>query len=402
MIRVVVTVAVVVGAAAAAVGLAAWWLRAPDKDLSDLFIYLLLSGGASAGFVIAWMVYTQRLVGLRLQLIVTYLVGAAITILNVMVTSGLMFLSAHDEGLLMLLLIFSGALSIFFAFLLSEQLSKQVRDLEQGAGAIADGNLNARVQPGGSHELAQLATAFNTMAAQLQKAFDAQRETERARKELVAAISHDLRTPLASLRLMTEAISDGVADERQTALFLERMRGEVSYMTGLIDDLFELSQLDAGALKLHKERANLSDLLSDTLESLQNQAQLKEQTLQGEIVGELPEFCFDPRKIQRVLNNLLGNAIRYTPNGGNISLMAKQSGEIVIVSVTDNGEGIAPADHERIFDPFYRSERSRGREHGGAGLGLAIARGLIEAHGGRIYVQSAEGKGSTFTLELPL
>ena len=135
---------------------------------------------------------------------------------------------------------------------------------------------------------------------------------EQSRKELIAAISHDLRTPLASLRLMTEAVSDGVTDEKQTAIFLERMRNEVQYMTGLIEDLFELSQLDAGALKLSPERASLSDLISDTLESLQGQAGKKHQLLEGKIEGELPELLFDPRKIQRVLNNLVGNAIRYT------------------------------------------------------------------------------------------
>lgn len=393
---------IVTTAALGAVTLAAWWMEASFSDLSQLFLFMLMSGGLSAFLIMGWTFYTQRLVGLRVQLVITYLTGAIVTIVNVMITSGMMFLNAHDEALLMLLLVFSAAISVFFAFLLSNQLARQVYELKQGARALAEGKLDTRVKAGGSHELAELAQTFNQMAGQLEKSFATQREMEQARKELVAAISHDLRTPLASLRLMTEAITDGVTDEKQTAIFLERMRSEVQYMTGLIEDLFELSQLDAGALKLSLERANLSDLISDTLESLQGQAGKKKQTLAGEIEGELPEFCFDPRKIQRVLNNLVGNAIRYTPEAGKIWLTARQEGNLVRVSVKDTGDGIAADDLTKIFEPFYRSERSRGREHGGAGLGLAIARGLLEAHGGKISVQSKEGEGSNFTFELPI
>ena len=394
--------AVVVAGASGAVGLAEMWLNPPSDDLSKLFLYLLISGGISIALVMIWLAFSRRMVGLRWQLSVAYIVGTIITIVNIFVTSGLMFLSIHDQNLLLVLLVFSATISVFFAYFLSDQLSRQVKELTRGASAIAQGHLETRVQAGSSQELAQLAQAFNSMAGELEAAARLRREMEQSRKELVAAISHDLRTPLASLRLMTEAVSDGIADERQTAIFLERMRTEVQYMTGLIEDLFELSQLDAGALKLSPERASLSDLISDTLESLQAQAAKKRQVLQGQIEGELPEFFFDPRKIQRVLNNLVGNAIRYTPEGGTIRLVARQTGPRVAVSVTDTGEGIAAQDRERIFEPFYRGERSRGRDSGGAGLGLAIARKLIEAHGGQIRVDSLEGQGSTFTFELPL
>ena len=396
------TLAVVIGGALGAVGLAAMWFKAPADDLSKLFIFLLVSGTISATIITLWISFSQRLVGLRTHLTLAYLTGAVITIFNIMVTGGLMFLSAHDQNLLMLLLLFSGSISVFFAFFLSDQLGRHVRQLTEAAREIAAGNLETRVEPGGSRELAMLAETFNQMASQLEKAFTMQREMEQSRKELVAAISHDLRTPLASLRLMTEAISDGVADEAQTAIFLERMRGEVQYMTGLIEDLFELSQLDAGALKLKPERASLSDLISDTLESLQSQAASKKQVLHGETEEDLPVLLFDPRKIQRVLNNLIGNAIRYTPEGGTINISACQRDGYIAVNVKDTGDGIPAADLDRIFEPFYRGERSRGRESGGVGLGLAIARGLVEAHGGRIKVQSHEGQGSTFTFELPL
>ncbi len=258
-----------------------------------------------------------------------------------------------------------------------------------------------RVETGGSRELSALAEAFNRMAVQLEASFKKQEEMERNRKELVAAISHDLRTPLASIRLMVEAISDGVADKNQAEVFLQRLRGEAEYMTGLIEDLFELSKLDAGELKIQLEPGNLADLISDTLESLRPQALRKNQTLKGEILTELPEINFDHRKIQRVLNNLVGNALRYTPDGGAIQIVAQGKPGRVKVCVIDNGEGIPGIDLARIFEPFYRGERSRGREQGGAGLGLAIARGIVEAHRGQIWAENLP-KGSRFTFELPV
>jgi signal transduction histidine kinase len=392
---------IVLGVAAGVVGLCAVWLSPPPSDLRDLFFFLLISGGISVALSLGWMVWGQQRLGLRFQLIATYLMAALIVLVNLSVTSSLMFLSNHDFSLLTLLVIFSGAVSVFFAFLLSDRLGRQVDEIVRGAQGIAAGRYDTRVTAGGSRELAELADAFNKMATQLESAFSRQQEMEQNRKELVAAISHDLRTPLASLRLMTEAVSDGVADEQQTRVFLERMRGEVEYMTGLIEDLFELSQLDAGALKLKKERGNLADLISDTLESLRAQADNKHQSLQGAILTDLPELEFDHRKIQRVLNNLIGNAIRYTHESGNIQIVAQRKADRVKVCVIDNGDGIPSSDLEKIFEPFYRGERSRGREQGGTGLGLAIARGLIEAHGGLIWAENLK-KGSRFTFELPL
>ncbi len=392
----------IVCSATGAVGLAAIWLKPPGDDLSKLFFYLLSGGSLSVALVLGWLSFRQRLLRLRQQLTITYLTGTVITILNILIVSNLMFLNAHDQNLLMLLLLFTGSIAIFFSHFLSEQLSKQVEAITTSANRIAGGHFDTRVNPGGSYELAQLARGFNKMAAQLEKAFTTQQEMEQSRKELVAAISHDLRTPLASLQLMTEAVSDGIANEQQTAIFLERMRFEVRYMNGLIEDLFELSQLDAGKLKLKPEQANIGDLISDTLESLRDQAASKQQNLAGEVDEDLPEITIDLHKIQRVLNNLVANAIRYTPQGGSILLKARYIHQCIAVSVSDTGEGVPVSDIERIFEPFYRSERSRGRELGGAGLGLAIARRLVEAHQGKISVESREGQGSIFTFNLPL
>lgn len=393
---------VIVAAAGIVVWLASLWLKPPASVLGDLFWLLFISGTISVMLVLIWFQWSQRGTRLLSQLIVTYIVGVVIALINVALTSNMMFLNAHDLKLTSLLIIFSAMISVFFAYFLAQRLAQPVLMIRAAARQIANGKLNTRVKVNGSHELVDLGETFNTMAQQLEKSAQRQRELERMRTELVAAISHDLRTPLASLRLMTEAVSDGVTDEQQTTIFLGRMRTEVEYMTGLIEDLFELSQLDAHALKLKIEQADLSDLISDSLESLQEQAAQKHQILTGQVALNLPELNFDMRKIQRVLNNLISNAIRYTPENGHILITAKQQGQWVEVAVKDNGDGIPSDELERIFEAFYRSERSRGRESGGTGLGLAIAKGLVEAHSGQIEVQSQPQQGSTFTFRLPL
>jgi signal transduction histidine kinase len=395
-------------AAFVATGLATVLLNPPFNELFKLFLFMLTSGTISVVLAISWFGLVHHRMSLRLQVTATYLAGKVILLINLLVTFTCMFLSAHDFALLLVLIVFATTVAVFFAYILSEQLARQVDVLVSGANQLASGNLAVRVKTGGSQELGKLASAFNQMAYKLEESARIQSEMEHTRKELVAAISHDLRTPLASLRVMSEAISDGITDEEQTKKYLWRIRNEVLYIDGLIEDLFELSQLDAGTVKLKPEKANIADLISDTIGSLQAQAETKWLKLSGEIQDEIPELNFDVRKIQRVLNNLVGNAIRYTPEGGAIVITARREcqnqKDWVYVSVGDNGEGIPAKDRERIFEPFYRGERSRGREHGqgGAGLGLAIAKGLIETHKGTIWVESEEGKGSKFSFCLPL
>jgi signal transduction histidine kinase len=393
---------VVLGTDGLIILLAYLWLNPPSWDLFRLFIFLIVSGGVSLVLGLGWMKYGSQNVRLYLQMVVTYLVSAAVVVSNVTITPYLMFTSAHDFNLLVLLLIFSGIISVVLALFVAGQVTWQVKQLVVGANRVAGGNLEARVPVGGSRELIELSQAFNSMATRLQASFEKQQQLEKARKELIAAISHDLRTPLASLRLMTEAITDGVADAQQNQIFVERIRSEVIYLSGLIDDLFELSQLDAGVLKIRPEPGNLADLISDTLESMRAQAANKQQHVLGQISGDLPLISYDPLKIQRVLNNLMSNAIRYTPEGGQIEIKTWQEAGFIKVSVSDNGEGIQPQAIEHIFQPFYRGERSRTREQGGAGLGLAIARGILEMHGGHITVTSKEGKGTCFIFALPL
>ncbi|MCC7353461.1 MAG: hypothetical protein IT330_06855, partial [Anaerolineae bacterium] len=252
-------------------------------------------------------------------------------------------------------------------------------------------------------ELAALANAFNDMGAQLQAAATRQKEVETARRDLIAAVSHDLRTPLASIRAMAEALADGVVpDEATRQRYTVAIQREAQGLNLLIDDLFELARLDAGALKLQMERASLADLVSDTLESLSAQAAQKGVRLRGEVAPALMPVTMDAVKVQRVLVNLVQNAIRHTPADGSIAVTARPVSEgWVQIEIRDTGEGISPQDLSHVFDRFYRGDKSRSRETGGAGLGLAIAKGIVEAHGGRIWVESPSGQGAAFTFTLP-
>jgi signal transduction histidine kinase len=242
------------------------------------------------------------------------------------------------------------------------------------------------------------------MAAQLEESFAKQKELEQARREVVAAVSHDLRTPLASLREMIEAINDGViGDEATIQRYLQSAQSQVQNLSLLVDDLFELSQLDAGVLGWNVEPSSMSDLISDTLESMHVQAEEKNIKLSGWVDPAVDPVLMNSHKIQRVLYNLIQNALRYTPSDGTVFIQARRCEDAsrVQVDVIDSGEGIEDRDLPRVFDQFFRGEKSRSRETGGAGLGLAIAQRIVEAHNGKIWVESRRGAGSRFSFTLP-
>jgi signal transduction histidine kinase len=243
------------------------------------------------------------------------------------------------------------------------------------------------------------------MAAQLEIAAQKQKEAEILRRDLIAWVGHDLQTPLASIRAILEALADGVVDEPHTVRrYLGMAQRDVRSLSALIDDLFQLAQLDAGGLPLDKADNSLSDLISDTLESFSELAQRKGVSLSGEVQPGADLICMDARRIGRVLTNLIGNALRHTPASGQVSVRATQATQDdqqgVRVVVQDNGEGIPAQDLALVFERFYRGEKSRSRSTGGSGLGLAIARGLVEAHGGKIWVDSQPGD-TRFTFFLP-
>ena len=377
----------------------------PRADLPGVALLLVGAGGGVglAALLLLRPAVLARLGGVRGHLVGAGLVGSLLLLGMVLTGARAMFISEHDRSLLLTMLLFASLLAVGFSLYGAAPLARRVDQLRRGTARLAGGDLGAKVQVEGSDELASLAEDFNRMAQDLSQAAAREREAERARRELIAAVSHDLRTPLASTRALIEAVADGVVEDPGTqARYLASARSELEKLGRLVDDLFELSRIDAGALQLKLEEASLRDLISDTLSGFRHQAESKGVRLVGEVSDGVDPVLANPPRLQRVLYNLVSNALRHTPADGTIVLRAEPHETLVHVEVSDTGEGITPEDLPRVFERSFRGERSRtrGETGDGAGLGLAIACGLIKAHGGEISVESRPGHGSRFRFTL--
>jgi signal transduction histidine kinase len=386
--------------------LLAFWMvmRPPLNELGWMAVYL--SGTALFSIALGYIAYRtgwlSRAPNLRWALLGGYALSSLLTFFNVWVTSALMFASRHDLLLATILLIFASGIAMALGLFLSSALTDRIHLIDRAARAISRGKLDVRIEPQGRDEMADLSRTFNEMAVQLQAAERKQHELMNMRRDLIAWVSHDLHTPLASMRAIVEALSDGVAADADTEQrYLATLQKDILELSELIDDLFQMTQLDAGGLALEYDQSSLVDLLSDTLESFRALAERQGIDLIISAAPQVDNVYMDTRRIGRVLNNLIGNALRHTQPGGSVHVYAERIPGGVRVQVADTGEGIAPEDLPFVFDRFYRSEKSRNRETGGAGLGLAIARGIVEAHGGEISVESVPGNGSRFSFTLP-
>jgi signal transduction histidine kinase len=379
-------------------------MQPPLQDFQGMTLFLsatalvslLLSMGA---YQLGWL---QRSPSLKWTLLSGYALSSLLTFVNVWVTARLMFINQHDLSLATILLVFAGGMAMALGYFLATAVTDSLRALRDGAMSVAGGHLQTRVHVAGRDELAQLAHAFNEMAAQLEEAAHRQQTLDAMRRDLIAWAGHDLRTPLASVRAMVEALADGMVEDPATVQrYLRTTQRDIGALSALIDDLFELAQLDAGGLKLDRQLNSLTDLISDTIESFSALAAEKGVRLGGRVEPYIDPVWMDARQVGRVLANLVSNAIRHTPEGGEVQIEAALIPAGVQVSVRDSGEGVRAEDRARLFERFYRSEKSRSRATGGAGLGLAIAKGIIEAHGGRIWVEEARGPGANFVFVLP-
>ena len=380
------------------------FLRPPAADLAALALFLIISGGLTLllGMIAARLEWAGLAWSLRTRIFMSSVIATILALANVAFVARLMFLSAHDLALLVALLAFALGTSVVVANILSASVLKSFKEMTEAVARVGSENFEERLPIRSRDEVGKLATAFNDMTERLEASTAKQRELENARRELIASVSHDLRTPLASIRAMVEAINDGVvADQETKSRYLQTIEAESENLSRLIDDLFELSQIDAGVMELHLESASLTDLISDTLGSMSAQAAERRLHLQGSVEGHQAPVVMDAKRVQRVLYNLVQNAIQHTPADGTISILAKDADSEMRVEVCDTGEGIPEAELERVFERFYRSDRARSRYTPGAGLGLSIAKGIVEAHGGRLWVESTLGKGSTFGFALP-
>jgi len=339
---------------------------------------------------------------LRWTLLGGYALASVLTFLNVWFSARMMFASEHDLLLAIILLVFASGIAMVLGYFLSTTVTERIQLLKDAAEKLAEGDLQTRVPVQGHDEVSMLAATFNQMAEQLQTVDQKQRELEGLRRDLIAWVSHDLQTPLTSIRAILEAVSDGVVDDPETVKrYLNTAQRDVRSLSSLIDDLFQMAQLDAGGFPLNRAKAALSDLVSDTLESFTELAKQQEIAIEGNVDSDVDPVMMDTQAIGRVLNNLIGNALRHTSPHGRVSVWVRRSNQVVEVTVSDTGAGIHADDLPHIFERFYRGEKSRSRVTGGAGLGLAIARGIVQAHGGDIKVESQIGKGTQFTFYIP-
>lgn len=359
--------------------------------LSVLFTYF--------AFRLGWIL---EIPSMRITIVLGSIISAIVVFINIWIIARLMFASQHDLQLATILLIFAAGIAVPVGLYLSEAMITRIQVLNRAALSIAEGDLKMRVPETGKDELAQLTRSFNKMAAELEQSRQEQARIESQRKNLIAWVSHDLRTPLTSIRAMLEALADGlVSDERTTQRYLTTSRQQIEELSKLINDLFLFSQIDAGGLKLDPQENNLSDLISDCIESFHQTAHKQNITLTGCIMNDIDPVWMDIHQINRVVNNLISNAIRFTPAGGKVDVCANRDANDVVVTVTDSGEGIAAEDLPHVFEQFYRVEQSRNRGTGGTGLGLTIVKSIVEAHGGKISITSQQGVGTVIEFRLP-
>jgi signal transduction histidine kinase len=410
-------------ASAAALGLVTLTLHPPVSHLTDLMRYFLIGGLATVALACAaiWLADIWR-GGVRVKFAAPALLTALIICFNVVLVTQAMFISRDDSVLVLVILMFSTVAALGLALSMARPVARAIQQVEAGARRMAGGEYSTRLPEDGqygAHELEQLARWFNQMAASVEDAFARRERAEAERRQVVAALSHDLRTPVASVRAMLEAITDGViTDPATVARYQLTIRAEVHHLSSLLDDLLQLARLEAAAPDLpglRLESVALDDLISDALEAMRYHAESAGVAVTGTVEGELPGVFVEARHIHRVLTNLVQNALRHTPRGGCIVIRARRTQDaagvpLVEVRVVDSGGGIAARDLPHIFEPLYRGEPSRQRQtpllggrvtsvadNGvpgdppGAGLGLAIARRLIEAHGGAMWAESPLG-----------
>jgi signal transduction histidine kinase len=282
----------------------------------------------------------------------------------------------------------SALTAVIVALVVARSMANAVDGVRDASRSLARGDLAARAPTGGPAEVAELASSFNEMGESLERLFD-------SRKELVAWASHDLRTPLGNMQAMLEALEDGLGEPAE---YVRALREQVTVLSQLVDDLFELARIDADALTLELHQLPLAPVVSSSLRGVEAEAKLRHVRLGAE-VDEGLTARFAPEKVERVLMNLLTNALRHTPSDGAVAVRVEPLPGEVRVAVEDTGEGLDGEARARMFERFWRGDRSRTTP--GTGLGLAIARGLVEAHGGRIWAEDRDGGGARVCFTLP-
>jgi signal transduction histidine kinase len=380
------------------------WLHAPGHHTEVALRYLLITGVISLLAGVAALILASHFVpNLGVKIALASLFGSIAALINVVVTPLLMFSERSDKYILVITLLYFVVISLAFAAIVGVFTTQQIHTLHDGVRRLAAGRFGERVAVQGTDEVADLARTFNALSVQLAASMERERLLESERRDMIAAISHDLRTPLASIRAMVEAINDRVVtDEAEVRRYLHLIQHESENLARLIEDLFELARIESGSLELRLESVPLTDLVTETVESLRLQAQEKGVDLRSHCDAAVGALALDGPRMQRVLINLIENAVRHTPSGGAVDVAVEREDGHVRLAVADTGEGIAAEDRPHVFERFYRGDKARSRATGssGAGLGLAISRAIVEAHHGTIDLESTPGEGTRFVVRL--
>jgi signal transduction histidine kinase len=351
-------------------------------EVAIVLAAVTLGVGVAAAFCL------RLLPTVRFQLAGLALLAVALPLAAVLASGWVMF-HMRDDAKILAVSAAAALSAVVGALLLARWIVGPLERLRGTAGELAAGDLAARAGEERPHELAELGVAFNKMADSLERLFG-------ARRQLVAWASHDLRTPLSSVQAMLEALEDGLAEPDE---YLPAIRDQVRILSTLVDDLFELTRIDAGVLTLDLREIELSSVVDLCVRGLEADARTRGIRLETRRDEHLPTVRCAPEKVERILYNLLTNALRHTPSDGAVAVVVSAREQAVTVAVEDSGSGLTREAAERMFEHFWRADPARSAD--GSGLGLAIAQGLVEAHGGRIWAENrAEGGARVaFTLQ---
>jgi len=368
----------------------------------DLTLVLLTAAGALPVVLVgSWLTRRRGGAPAGRQVLVVALAPLMATWVGAMVAARAMFIDSHDLTAFGIIAGTAGLIGVLTAWRLARRIRLDTDRLGALSRTIADGHVPSALPDASVTELGRLGEQLATMSQQLGEAHERELALERSRRELVAWVSHDLRSPLAGIRAMAEAIEDGVVDDPDdVSRYLRSIGTETDRLTLLVDDLFELSRITSGAIDLAPRPIEVAELVGTVIDGVRPTARAREIDLTCEL-GSPPPLLVSPAEATRILRNLLDNAVRHTPAGGRVRVAVTTEPGVAVVSVVDECGGIPNDDLDRVFDVAFRGDAARGRDDGGGGLGLAIAKGLAEAQAGSIAVSNHPG-GCCFTVRFPL
>ncbi len=382
-----------------AVGLA---VQASMSAADALELVAVAGGAAVLVSAVGWLVLRSlRRQPIGVQALAIALTALVATVAGVVAAAKAMFISGHDLHVLLVVVVMSAAVAAGAALQLGRSIDRGTRHVTWLARQLGDGEPVTAPQPGGPGELDLLARQLAAVSVRLEESRQRERALDTSRRELIAWVSHDLRSPLATIRAVAEALDDGIVDDATTvARYHHQIRQDAERLTLLVDDLFELSRINSGAVGRDRQEVRLRELVGEVVVEARPRAEVKGVELVDRMC-ELPAIPVSSQELRRALHNLIDNAIRHTPPGGTVVIETLADDQGALLSVVDECGGIPESDLTRVFDVAFRGDQSRAKDQRGGGLGLAIAKGLVEAHQGSIEVAN-QSPGCRFTVRLPM